>query len=1000
MLYSHQAMRDAPLWNKTRRKYLLAALGVSVLVFVVFAHTSHAEIFQDAENIILDTLISILQRLIAFMLDVTLFFITFLVSAAQYSNFVNAYPVQIGWVLVRDVVNMFFIVVLLVMAFSTVIGYDEFSVTGSHSKLPKLLMMAVLVNFSRTLVGLLIDFSQVITLTFVNGFRAAAAGNFINMFKLNDVVNLSNTSGPITSAAIAAAKGPTLENLFYSCLLGVIMLLIAMSVIAMLTVYMVVRIIGLWILLIFSPIAFFALALPEKMKKGLGSFTDDWWKKLSSLLAGGPIVAFFLWLALATAQGGGNAPPQPGCTGTNSGGAFAQVYTCDASAADQKAAGVGITSAGDPEKLGGFFVAILMLLMALDQALSSTKSVSSQAVPLAAAVGGFALGAARGIARRTASATVGLAGAAVGKIDSKSGFTAVVAKRANLASAALSKRAAQGGLGGFVAGLGAGVTQGVGNSASRVVGARKDAYKKAAEEKVKGLSVENSIRTHEAAAASPMASDTEKEVHAAKARDLRLTRAGQEVVKGDLKREFETKNPKSPEFEAIEYDGKDKAKLEEQRQAKITHGADYKEYIKNQKDFIEGRNKQVSADIMEKSKEYARKSGDIETLGKLEDEQDKDPSKGNDIKEMHERFAKLDPEVIRKTVKPVADKDGMANIALWKAMGWIKNGKRLSDKELETNDAYQDMIKAPAWKKNLEGQARVMDTAMGQRHMADALKVLDGDDSEDAKTAMLKSRYFITPSGAAVNIAAGAQVQARPVQTYAKASAAVDPAARATFELAFPDATKRETMASKLEMPMTDVQAESMTTNAAVIYGSSGVTIPEAAAGMQDMQSKGIPVTITAGFDRTSGKFRDASSESAYRTAIQDSFKDIAANKTYGDTTSTAKQMDFIANIDPADLKTENEVSVAVVAELHDNIETLNDAFAVDQVDPDQAANIEQLMGTVYKQAEKLRATAKDPAHTTPFTAHENKILDLMTKLEDKTNSAIHKVARAGAKQA
>ena len=58
------------------------------------------------------------------------------------------------------------------------------------------------------------------------------------------------------------------------------------------TIYFLVRIVMLWFLLIFSPVAFFALALPEKMAKLLTPFTSDWWKKLGSLLTGGRLWHF------------------------------------------------------------------------------------------------------------------------------------------------------------------------------------------------------------------------------------------------------------------------------------------------------------------------------------------------------------------------------------------------------------------------------------------------------------------------------------------------------------------------------------------------------------------------------------------------------------------------------------------------------------------------------------------------------------------------------------
>jgi len=74
---------------------------------------------------------------------------------------------------------MSFILILLIIAFATILRQESYS----KKLLPKLLIMAVLINFSRTIFGLLIDFSQVIMLTFVNAF-SAGGGYFIKALEL------------------------------------------------------------------------------------------------------------------------------------------------------------------------------------------------------------------------------------------------------------------------------------------------------------------------------------------------------------------------------------------------------------------------------------------------------------------------------------------------------------------------------------------------------------------------------------------------------------------------------------------------------------------------------------------------------------------------------------------------------------------------------------------------------------------------------------------------
>lgn len=719
-------MRDAPWWNTTRRKLLLSALGVSLLAVVFSVHVTHADsngALADLGTWVLQNIISILQDLIAFLLSMVLFFITGLVSVAKYSNFVNAYPVTIGWVLVRDVVNMFFIVVLLVIAFSTIIGYEPFRY---EKYLPKLLLMAVLVNFSKTLVGALIDFSQVLTITFVNGFQAAAAGNFINMFKLNGIVNLKGA--PISPQSVADSQLDSNLNLFYSCLLGVLMLVITASVVGILFIYMVVRIIGLWILLIFSPIAFFALALPDKIQGSLTVFTKEWWGRLTALISGGPIVAFFLWLALATAQGGN--------------GTFSQVVTQNESAADQANVHVGIADAGTPEQLGGFAVAIIMLLMGLQQALSSTKAVSDQAVPLAKAVGGLALGAAKGAARRSVQVGAWTGQKAFNKFDATTKLSENIGKGAanrarNLSAIAQNKDASL--LQRASAGFSASIYGAIGNSAARVSGARKEAYSKNAEEKLKGLSTSQQIAYLESNAAALTTSKEEKAILLAKARKLTLTRTGQEVIKKDLEAEYDDVTP------AVK-----RGKSEKESDFKLRE----KENEENKKTFVEARLKERLADLTEKSKTYAKDTGDEETFGKLEDEQEKDASKSNDLKDIKKNMQKTDMRTVLRTKKVDSFRDIDEAIAALLAAGVInERGEEIPGYDDPENEAYQELMKSKERREIIEQQRAFLDTATGKEHMKLALAVMHGDESK--KDAALNSRHYLTKSGEMVNVKTG-----------------------------------------------------------------------------------------------------------------------------------------------------------------------------------------------------------------------------------------------------
>lgn len=304
-------------------------------------------------TLILGLIVELLGKLVTLILSILLAF-------AKYNAFASAAPVRVGWPIVRDICNMFFIIILLISAFATII--DQAGSDLHYTKvLPKLLVMAVLINFSKTLIQLLIDFSQVVMLTFVNAFAASASGNFVNALGLTDIMQL-DTSVPAGTANMA--------NIIISYMLAIFMLGIMISVVSILTGFLIFRIVGLWIALILSPLAFFATAVPGRLAKGLGSIASEYWSRLGALLSGGPIIAFFLWLTLAIVQEANSGSTRDG---------LSQVLSFDV----EGSIPVFLTSVGNAQAIASFIVGITLLMMGLDQAVKTSGQISST-------LGGFA----------------------------------------------------------------------------------------------------------------------------------------------------------------------------------------------------------------------------------------------------------------------------------------------------------------------------------------------------------------------------------------------------------------------------------------------------------------------------------------------------------------------------------------------------------------------------------------------------------------------------------
>ncbi|MFA6322523.1 MAG: hypothetical protein WCX71_03520, partial [Candidatus Buchananbacteria bacterium] len=212
-----------------------------------------------------------------------------MLSLMSYNGFVQAYAVTAGWTIVRDVANMFFILVLLALSIGTILKIESYNF---KRLLPKVLLMAVLVNFSRTICGLMIDFAQVVMMTFAVSFASVAgAADLMATLHITDMINYSGKN--ISGAKVADG------SMVVTGMLAVVLLLIAMLVILVMTVVILMRMIMLWILLVLSPLPFILSAFPAGQR-----YAQQWWTEFTKYVIVGPVMAFFLWLSFAVASKG------------------------------------------------------------------------------------------------------------------------------------------------------------------------------------------------------------------------------------------------------------------------------------------------------------------------------------------------------------------------------------------------------------------------------------------------------------------------------------------------------------------------------------------------------------------------------------------------------------------------------------------------------------------------------------------------------------------------
>ncbi|MFH1413132.1 MAG: hypothetical protein ABIG10_03870 [bacterium] len=329
-----------------------------------------------------------------------------LVEIAQYNNFINNDTVTMGWGIVRDLCNMFFILIMLIVAFCTVLRIQGFEI---KALLKSIIIMAILINFSKLICGVIIDFSQVIMLTFVNAFRDIGGGNFTHMLGIDSLLDMDPEK-------MKSDTDITVWSLLGAFLLALIYAVVALVVMVAITATLAMRMVMLWIYVILSPFAYLLAIIPATK-----SYSSLWWKQFTQNVVVGPVLAFFIWLSLAT-------------LGAGDGSVYEKVYKDDAKNLRQSEAlteasrtgnapGIGQTKIGTTDHMISFIISIGLLIGGLMVA----QQIGGAAGSMAGKVSHKAMAGAGWMRRRTGAGVRKVAGGAGRRVAKRAGEISGVA---------------------------------------------------------------------------------------------------------------------------------------------------------------------------------------------------------------------------------------------------------------------------------------------------------------------------------------------------------------------------------------------------------------------------------------------------------------------------------------------------------------------------------------------------------------------------------------------
>lgn len=252
-----------------------------------------AKAAEDAPALIAKFILVPINKIFAFILDKSIDLFSFAISPDLaekiFFSSESKKTIREGWTLVRDFLNMFYLLILIFLAIATILRVNRFS--------DKKLFIFVLFS------AFLINFSLPITLVVVDASNLAMSFLFNSTCRVWGEQNNNNNSCS-EEIAIGIFNGAKFEEIIKNesagenavplLFLETMFLMLAAIFFFFLAITLIIRYLAFWILLVLSPFAIFSFAWPSK--SGIGAAWGEWSKKLIHYAAFGPVMLFFIFL--------------------------------------------------------------------------------------------------------------------------------------------------------------------------------------------------------------------------------------------------------------------------------------------------------------------------------------------------------------------------------------------------------------------------------------------------------------------------------------------------------------------------------------------------------------------------------------------------------------------------------------------------------------------------------------------------------------------------------
>src|SRR3989344_4533089 len=205
----------------------------------------------------------------------------FLFNAAliESTSFSTKLPViEAGWKVARDATNIFFIVILLIISIGTILR-----ISGYNAKqlLVRLVLMAILINFSLAIGSVIVDFSNVLGFQFLTAIHPEGKVSVViaQSLHITDVFKQPDVKGT--------------DQYLITTLGSAVLLTVLMFVFFVSGLLMFVRMAMIILLLTIAPVAFLFYILPDTQKHW-----SKWWDQLIQYSFFFPAFMFLLYVSM------------------------------------------------------------------------------------------------------------------------------------------------------------------------------------------------------------------------------------------------------------------------------------------------------------------------------------------------------------------------------------------------------------------------------------------------------------------------------------------------------------------------------------------------------------------------------------------------------------------------------------------------------------------------------------------------------------------------------